>query len=117
MKKTIYFFIVFILFINFAFPCIIEFTPETLKMKKGETATITLHLKYEHRRCEITLDDTEFETKGIKIISMGEWIKVKRGEYKRNIKIKLTSEKGTLKVIRECTKKGISEGILKVYKK
>ena len=115
MKKIISFFVI-LLFLGIvpALSCIIEFEPIEVKLKKGETTTVILHLKYEHRKCEITLDDTEYETKGIKIIEMGKWVKIKKGDFSRKIKIKLTADKGTLKIIRECTKKGISEGELKV---
>ncbi len=116
-KKILISLILFGLVILSGLSCIIEFEPESLKLAKGETATVKLHLKYEHRKCEITLDDTEYETKGLKILEMGKWTKIKRGDFSREIKIMLIAEKGTLRIIRECTKKGISEGVLKVKKK
>lgn len=114
MKKII----LLLLFISIVsaniFSCIIEFEPEKINMKKGEVQSVLLKLKYEHRKCELTLDDTQYEVKGLKILEKSEWNKKKRGEFTQKIKIKLIDDKGYLKIIRECSKKGISEGILKV---
>ncbi len=118
MKKIMIFTLTIFVFGTFSiFPCIMSFSPEKIKVEKGAEQEVILKVKYEHRKCEITLNDTEYETKGIKIISKSEWRKIRRDLYEQTIKIVLKSDEGYLKAFRECTKKGISEAILKVYSK
>ncbi len=118
MKKIIVFALTIFVFGTLSiFPCIMSFSPEKIKIEKGVEKEVILKVKYEHRKCEITINDTEYETKGVKIISKSEWRKIRRGLYEQTIKIILESDKGYLRAYRECTKKGISEAVLKVYSK
>lgn len=94
--------------------CIIEFEPETISVKKGETFTVTMVLENEHRRCELTLEDTEYKVEGLEIVKKGEWESEDRYTHRQVLTLKLVGDKGELRVVRECTRKGISEGILKV---
>jgi len=97
--------------------CFIEFEPDAVTVKQGEEFTITLVIEHEHRRCELTLDDTEYEVKGLEIVKKGEWKSEDRSLHRQMLTLKLVADKGTLRVVRECTRKGISQGILKVTAK
>ena len=96
------------------FPCHIYFEPKIKTLQQGKEVEVTIYVKLEHRRCDIPLDATVIEAENIAIKEKGNWEKIKKGLYKLNIKIILTAAKGELRVIRECEKKGISEGILEV---
>lgn len=94
--------------------CFIEFEPETVTVKKGEEFTVTLILELEHRRCELTLEDTQYDVDGLEIVAMGEWESEDRFTHRRELTLKLIADKGVLRVTRECTRKGVSEGVLTV---
>lgn len=115
MKK--YKTMVFFALVVFAAPlaaCHIEFEPAELSARKGETVVVTVVLELEHRRCELTLEDTQYEANGLEIVKMGEWESVDRFTYRQELTLKLTADKGVLRVMRECTRKGVSEGVLTV---
>ena len=115
MKKIILKTIIFLsLFMVVAFSCHITFTPDRLKLKKGAITNIIVHVKWEHRKCELDDDDVNVDYIGVKKLKIGEWTKVKRGLYKNTIKIKVLKEFAKIRVWRECTKKGLSEGIILV---
>jgi len=97
--------------------CHIGFEPEKMSVKKGETFTVTVVLELEHRRCELTLDDTQYEVEGLEIVKKGEWQSQDRFTHRQEITLKLTADKGTLEVLRECTRKGLSEGVFTVTAK
>lgn len=94
--------------------CHIEFDPPEVTVKKGEIFRVTVVLELEHRRCELTLDDTQYEVEGLEIVKKGDWKSEDRFTHRQEITLKLTADKGTLEVLRECTRKGLSEGVLTV---
>lgn len=118
MKK--YMIMVFFALVVFAAPlaaCHIEFEPAEISVNKGETFIVTVVLELEHRRCELTLEDTQYEVNGLEIVKKGEWESEDHFTHRQEITLKLTAEKGTLAVLRECTRKGVSEGVLTVTAK
>ena len=96
------------------FPCHINFKPDKVLVERGQPATVTLRVELEHRRCPLPLEDTEIEEDHVEIIEQGPWTKTSRNLYEVELTLILRAERGELRVIRECEKKGISEGILKV---
>ena len=105
-----------LLFGGSLFACKITFGPKKIKIAKDGTAKVTVFVKWEHRKCVLDEDDINIDYKGIKKISTSGWKKIKRGYYKNELKIKLLKSKGSIRVWRECSKKGLSEGILKLSK-
>ncbi len=99
------------------YPCIISFEPESVVTEQGKPFEVKVYVKLEHRRCPVKIKETKFEGKNIKILSKGEWVKEKKGLYSVVLKVLSTGENGELRVIRECEKKGISEGLLKIKPK
>jgi len=115
MKKNIVFaLVIMVLVAGPLWSCFIEFDPESVTVKQGEEFTVILVIEHEHRRCELTLDDTGYEAEGLEIIKKGEWESKDRFLHRQVLTLKLTAAEGKLRVVRECTRKGISEGILKV---
>jgi hypothetical protein len=96
------------------FPCIINFKPEKVLVERGKPVTVKLLVELEHRRCPLPLEDTELEGDQVEIIEQGSWTKRSRNLYEIELTLVLKAEEGELRVIRECEKKGISEGTLKV---
>ncbi len=97
-----------------AHACEITFEPESVTVDGSGTFEVTVIIKWEHRKCELDEDDVNVDYTGIQEISNTGWNKVARGKYENEIKAKLTGAQGTIRVWRECNKKGLSEGILKV---
>ena len=96
--------------------CIITFEPSDVVVDENGEATVRVVLKWEHRRCVLDDDDVNIDYENIKELSNTGWKKIKRGLFENILKIKLTGDEGMIRVWRDCSKKGISEGILKIKK-
>lgn len=96
--------------------CEITFEPSDVVVDKNGEATVKAVVKWEHRRCVLDDDDVNIDYENIKELSNTGWKKVKRGLFENTLKIKLTGDEGEIRVWRECSKKGVSEGILKIKK-
>jgi len=97
--------------------CEVTFTPETVeKAVVGETLTVEAILKYEHRKCVIEKDDTNLEmSENVRIVNDTGWEKVKRRLYHNFFDIQVMEEgEAWFRIFRECSKKDISEGILRI---
>jgi len=112
MKRIIRIFFLFFMLIIFAQSakaCHYKFDSKSTQVKKGEIVQVKVTIIYEHRRCVIELDDTQFKFHGLKLIDASEWVKEKRGTYSKILKLKAVEPgQAKLEVIRECSKKGIS---------
>lgn len=95
--------------------CKITYEPEKIEGLVGEKKTVKIELKWEHRRCVLDEYDTNMEFKGISLIEQQGWEKIRSMLYKNVVTVRL-DEPGDAKirVYRECSKKGLSEGILKI---
>ena len=112
MKRyTRMFFLLFmlIIFAGSAKACHYKFDSKATQVKKGETVQVKVTIIYEHRRCVIELDDTQFKFHGLKLVNQSDWVKEKRGTYSKTLMLKAVEPgQAKLEVIRECSKKGIS---------
>ena len=117
MKKLTVFAFLVTLILGAATLSATEFTfePETLKGKAGEEKTVTVLIKWTHRKCELPVGDITVDVENATEVKRGEWEKVKKGYFKMSLTIKL-GKKGKAKVRawHECTKVGISEGSLEI---
>jgi len=97
--------------------CEIHFEPSKSALASGQTAAVVLFVKFEHRRCDISIEDTRIETKNVEIVGRGSWTEVKSGLFRLDLEVKAGTGRGEIRVTRECDKKGLSEGLLVVGSK
>lgn len=87
--------------------CDFKFESQTDQVKVGETIDVKVTVIYEHRRCLIQLDDTEFTFKHFELEKKSDWTEIRRGQYSIVLTLKATeSGEGSLEVIRECSRNG-----------
>ena len=75
----------------------------------GDELILTLIVKYTHRVCPEGINNTQFETKGVKILQGTKWKEFKPGLWGRKLKIEITGNedgKVTVSAIRTCDKEG-----------
>ena len=103
--------------------CIITFEPVSGEADTSGIAAdtsgvveLTAIVKWEHRRCVLDEDDFNVDYKGMVELSNTGWTRVKRGLYANIFKVKLTEQDGTMRVWRDCSKKGVSEGMVRLYR-
>jgi hypothetical protein len=97
-----------------ALPCEIHFAQAKMTAAVGREAQAVVTVVLEHRNCRIPMEQTAIEGKGLTIVKQGAWQRVKADTYSLDITFILNGPKGELRVSRECDKKGVSEGVLKV---
>ena len=98
-----------------SFACHITFTPANPQTAQvGGIVKVEAIVTLEHRRCVLEDDDVQVEfSENINIISETGWEKVSTSEIRNTFEIEvLNPGEATLRVYRECSKKGISEGFL-----
>ncbi len=96
-----------VLLISQVYACEFKFEFQTDQVKVGETVDVKVTVIYEHRRCLIQLDDTEFAFKHFALEKKSEWTEIRRGQYSIVLTLKATeSGEGSLEVIRECSRNG-----------
>jgi hypothetical protein len=105
---------VILLFTSIAMACFINFEPATVRADANGQASFAAIIRWEHRKCVLDDDDVNIDTKGLKILKQTGWNQVKRGYFKNDFVVQLTAKDGSLRVWRECSKKGISEATIKV---
>lgn len=97
-----------------AYACQITFEPSSVKVDAAGKATVTIVVTWEHKRCVLDDDDVNIDYVGVKLLKEGEWISGKPGLFKKTVEVQLTGTEGTVTVWRECSKKGRSEGSIKI---
>ncbi len=102
------------LFTSVALACFITFEPENVRADSEGRASFKAVIRWEHRRCVLDDDDVNIDTKGLKILRQTGWEQVKRGTFENEFQVQLTAKEGSLRVWRECSKKGISEGTIRI---
>ncbi len=94
--------------------CIMLIDPDPVIVDADGTATVVASIEWEHRKCVLEDDDVNFDGTNIEILKETGWVKKERGLFTNKITFKLTAEKGTVRIWRDCEKKGISEVVVKV---
>lgn len=116
MKKLS--FLLFSFMIIFAvksvFACEITFEPTDKVKAVNKVAKFTAVVKWEHKKCVLADDDINIDYKGVKKLKESGWKKEKPGLFKNEIEVELTDKEGEVRVWRECSKKGVSEGKIKI---
>ncbi len=104
-------------FASDALACHITFDPEEVQVGADGKGTVKAIVKWEHRKCVLDDDDVHVDANSVKIIKSTGFKKVRRGLFENVIEFQLEGEQGSIRVWRECSKKGLSEGIVKIKKK
>lgn len=97
-----------------ALPCEIRFEQAKMTAALGREAQATVTVVLEHRNCKVPMEQTVVEGKGLTIVKTGSWKRIKADTFSMDITFILNAPKGEVRVVRECEKKGASEGVLKV---
>ncbi|MCX7958920.1 MAG: hypothetical protein N3B13_07725 [Deltaproteobacteria bacterium] len=117
MRKP-FFMIVFVfvtlLFADKLFACEITFEQGEKVKAEAKKAKITAVVKWEHKKWVLAEDDVNIDYKGAIKIKESGWKKEKPGLFKNEIEVELTEKEGEVRVWRECSKKGVSEGKIKI---
>jgi len=112
MKKMMIASMIFVITVSILNGCLIYFEPKEVDLPLNQEVQVTVFVKLEHRRCPVSLEETQYDSKGIEIVKKSEWQEVNRNLYQQTLTIKRTNPQALLRVWRECDKKGISEGTL-----
>lgn len=97
-----------------AYACEITFEQGDKVKAEGKKAKIVAVVKWEHKKCVLADDDINIDYKGVKKVKESGWKKEKPGLFKNEIEVELTEKEGEVRVWRECSKKGLSEGKIKI---
>jgi hypothetical protein len=101
-----------------AWGCVMRFEPRVVQADASGRATFTALIHLDHRRCVISLPPAcvHLAPRKLKILEQGGWRRVKRALYSNTYHVELTdaASEGALKVWRDCSRKGISEGTIRV---
>ncbi|MCU7549304.1 hypothetical protein OCK74_09270 [Chitinophagaceae bacterium LB-8] len=105
-------------FLNFSqlLACDIEVSTPAKKAvyQAGEELVIVVHVTKSHRNCRVDINETTYETDGLKILSATDWKELSAGVWERKMKVKVTGNmkgKPSLYVRRKCSKEN-SEGFI-----
>jgi len=114
-------FIILMLAVSFVVKaCEIEFKVEGKKKEKydqGDEIIVKVTVTFTHRVCQLGIENTQFNAKGLKIESATKWKEVSENVWERKLKIKVTgteSGKMTLTGTRTCDKEG-GKGSINLY--
>jgi hypothetical protein len=102
------------LFTSVALACFISVSPDSVRADASGRASFDAIIQWEHRKCVLDDDDVNIDVKGLKILKQTGWQEEKRGHFKNHFDVQLLDKTGTLRVWRECSKKGISEHTITV---
>ena|GEM_PF-692920 len=75
----------------------------------GEEIVIKVKFTFTHRVCNVSLEDTKFEGKGLEILGGTDWKESSFNSWERKIKVKVTGSTDgncVFNVIRTCDKVG-----------
>ena len=96
--------------------CVVTFEPREVLAGADGHATFIARIRLDHNRCILDLPPlcVELRPIGLGILSESGWKKVHRSLFENRYHVALAAEQGSLRVWRECSKKGISEGEITV---
>jgi len=97
--------------------CQISFEPAQVMVGADGKGTVKAIVKWEHRRCVLRDDEINIEGTGVTVDRTSGWERTERGVFENEIAFTLTATEGTIRVWRECSKKGVSEWLLRVTRK
>ena len=97
--------------------CELSFQPSAATVAKGGQVKVVLKRVQDHRRCELSKDDMKYDLKDLTILKKGAWKEVETGTFEQELTLRLDASQGTLRVSRECSRKGISEATITIKRK
>lgn len=79
------------------------------KYNPGDEVVVLVKMSFTHKVCNVSLQNTKFEGKGMEIMGGTDWKETSPNVWERKIKVKITGTpegKSVLNVIRTCDKMG-----------
>ena len=75
---------------------------------KGDIVIVKVKVTFTHRICNEGITNTEFSSKGLKILGATNWVETGAGVWERKLKMEVTAEGSLLKLdaVRTCEKDG-----------
>jgi len=112
MKRIFLSFSILIIAVFTALSCEIEFEIQGTKKetyKSGDEIIVKVKVVLTHRVCNVAMNNTKYDTKGLEILGGTDWKEVSPGVWERKLKMKASSTKNgklILTVTRSCDKEG-----------
>ena len=82
---------------------------EKEKYTAGDEIVVKVKMSFTHKVCNVSLQNTKFDAKGIEILGGTDWKETSPNVWERKLKIKIIGNaegKSTLNVVRTCDKMG-----------
>jgi len=79
------------------------------KYTAGDEVVVLVKMSFTHKVCNVSLQNTKFEGKGLDILGGTDWKETSPNVWERKVKVKITGTsdgKSVLNVIRTCDKMG-----------
>ncbi len=92
-----------------ALACIISFEPEAVTAAADGKARVAVVIEWEHRNCELDDDEVNIDYEGVTELASSGWVKVGRGLFENTLEVQISGDSGSIRVWRDCSKKGVSE--------
>ena len=111
------FFLILVAYVPKSSACVVTFDPPEVHVGPDGKGTVKILLKWEHRKCVLDDDDVHVDGTSVKILKSTGFKKVRRGRFENVVNFELQGKEGSIRVWRDCSLKGLSEGIVKIKKK
>lgn len=112
MKIRILGIVILMFVLSPVFACEIEFEVQGTKKetyKAGDEIIVKVRVTLTHRVCNVAMNNTKFDTKGLEMLGGTDWKEVSPGVWERKLKMKAQKTKNgklILTVTRTCDKEG-----------
>lgn len=110
MKKLYLTGITILAFSTITFSSIVSFeiVNEKEKYTVNDTVIVKVSIKYTHRQCEFTIEQTEFQLQGLKLLKATKWKELNIGNYERKVMLVIDEETDRSLTVqrRKCSKEG-----------
>jgi hypothetical protein len=96
--------------------CELTFKPGQVRADATGRATFEAFIFIEHRRCVISLppECVHVAPVGLRILRQTGWTRAKHDMYRCEFEVQLDGAQGSLRIWRDCAKKGISAGAITI---
>jgi hypothetical protein len=97
------------------FPCDISFETAPIIEKGKNKVLVKVLLEIVHGNCPLDIEKTGLVFTGIKVEKKEQWKKLDYFTWQLELKVALSENKaGEIRVVRDCTKKGLHQQTLKI---
>ena len=113
MKKLVVLFSLLVMTIVSSVACEIKLSVQEKSQKEvykaGDEVVIDVEVRLIHRNCHLDIKETKFTYDNLKILGATDWKETSPGVYTRQVKAKITNDKGgdsKLTINRKCDREG-----------